>query len=188
MALNQDSLGFWLDPLSDEYDEVCHHLKLSVSESGFPRNIEVWKIDNFELKSRYDKRSQNLQKLVSFSNVDMLPPSNSLQNISSRGFTFPEGGMLFGTGLIDLPVSTAKKIQSLVYSEIAIGCSVVIDEIPSDMQLPLGRESFYLAPLPLDRNKDGQFSLSEYAAAASFDARSSRFVLRFMLYTCPLCL
>jgi hypothetical protein len=175
-----DRSGYWLDPASDEYDMISHSLRLCVCEQGIPKNVEIWKIDNLELKAQFEKRTTNLMKLTSWSNSELFSNiDNSVQHICARGFTFPKHGMQFDTGVIDLPIptnsitATEKKI-TLISSDIAVGRSIVTDENPATQVLSAGYDSFYITNAPLDTNHDGEFSVSEYANAATFSHRDAK--------------
>lgn len=72
-------------------------------------------------------------------------------------------------GNVDFKVGSDKTI--LVFCEIAVGRSFVIDQDPSDRVLPTGYDTFYISPIVLDKNNDGEFSLQEYQAVAHFNER-----------------
>lgn len=170
-----EASGYWLEPSSDEFSQLQYHLGITLSSKGSFNNIEIWKIENPELFLKFEKASSSLLKVTSWTVVESLTPANSLHSICSFGFKFPPGGMLFSTGNQDLNLNLCLNKSdnkcTLIFSEVAIGKSYVVDSIPSTVGLPSGYDSFYVTPQPLDRNNDGEFSLSEYRAAANFDGR-----------------
>jgi hypothetical protein len=193
--------GVWIQPSHEQYDMIVHQLKLSIVDGRVPTDVEIWQIENGEFADSYRKRSENLLRLPSWSNPDLLGDLNSVREVCTRGqFQFgPQGYMEFSTGVVDLP-STSKqpnKPMSLLFSEIAVGRSYVIDDLQAIAQkqrqsrgtggaagsLPAGFDSYYLTAEPLDRNHDGEFSLAEYQAAASFDNRDPKYYRHRYVFT-----
>lgn len=178
-----EGTGFWLDPAGDEYDNVIHSLRLCLNEKLCAKNIEVWKIDNLDLKSNYEKRTHNVLKLPCWSNAESYTPENSIQHLSTRGFTFPNHeGMEFISGMLDVPTIAPGKERrmTLVCSEIAVGRSKIIDSIPPSGDLPALYDSYYVTGNLLDRDNDNQFSMKEYKDAASFDQRNPKYEYSFV--------
>jgi hypothetical protein len=103
---------------------------------------------------------------------------NNIENIAKRGVTFntSTSGMKFSTGRLDLqlnPRSQGKPSESiLIYCEVAVGRALITDEENFKQQLPSGYDSYYCPLEPLDRDKDGNFSLAEYNTAAQFGGRN----------------
>ena len=136
-------------------------------------NIEVWKIDNLEVNGIYERRAAGLLRVSTW--VDPADiEGGTIEDVSRSGFNFTEsGGMVFETGVVRFP-NTLKGVfneRVLLYTEAAVGRSFVYDGNPGMRRIPAGYNSFYLPSQPLDRNKDGEFSLEEYHAAAQFDGR-----------------
>lgn len=171
--------GYWLDAKTDEYDLINHYLQLccqSGSDFGVPNNVEIWKIEHADVQSRFERRASNMLKLTSWTLADDLRPDNNLHDLCKRGFLLENGGLEFSTGKINIKKLAAGEspTKTLVYSEIAVGRSYVTDEDPVDAVIPPGYDSFYIPPQSMDRNRDGEFSLQEYQAAAHFDGRNPR--------------
>ena len=173
--------GSWLQPETDEYDQIYHALRLSIVDGRIPIDLEIWSIDNPAVKGQYRRRCESLLKLSSWVNPDGLSEDNSIRNLCVRGnFTFPQGGMEFSTGIVTTLPSSQKSSgnkQTLILAEIAVGKSVVKDDIKKcSVTLPSGYDSYYITEQLLDRNQDGEFSLTEYQDAATFNHRDPRYV------------
>lgn len=189
-----NSDGAWLQKGTPEYDQVYFYLKSCLSPVGSGTvlspfdnavtstvkigEMEVWKINNPDHLYQYEQRTKNLLKLAcwkpSISNENDV---NSIENICSYGYRIPNGGfgLEFTTGILELGVPASSKhstLHTFVYSEIGVGRAYVCDRI--DIELPTGFDSLYITPFPLDRNRDGKFSLTEYRSAARFDYRDAR--------------
>ena len=80
--------------------------------------------------------------------------------------------MIFDTGVIALGTHSEPREAVFIYTDVAVGRAFVYDGNPEMKDIPQGYDSFYIPSQPLDRNKDGEFSLEEYHQAASFDGRS----------------
>lgn len=88
--------GYWLSNVSEEHEKVVHELKVcSQNMAGSPAEIEIWKIEQSEINVRYDRKTSNLLKLGSWVSAEDLGKGNTLHDISTRGFTFSNGGMQF---------------------------------------------------------------------------------------------
>lgn len=182
--------GQWLQKGTPEFDQVFFHLKSCLSNTTYQNkntsigveshgsselefdSFEVWRIDNPDLAYRYERRSKNLLKLACWT----MPNNelNSIESICTNGFKFPPdvNGLEFTTGLIDLPTyRNSSKTYTYIYSEIGVGRAFVCDNI--EAEIPNGFDSLYITPQPLDRNRDGKFSLSEYRTAARFEYRQA---------------
>lgn len=181
MSYDQDenvrTNGHWLDDDNDSY-ESCKQLILASIPNGDINsisNLQVWQVDSENITTRYDRRSSDLNKVSCFVNSADLTFDNTIQNVIQNGFSFKHtnGKMLFTTGILDASIfsSQVKTDFTFILTELAIGKSYVSDDVSKMASLPTGYDSFYIPPLPLDRNKDGEFSLSEYRAAACFDNR-----------------
>ncbi len=136
--------------------------------------LEVWKIDNAEAAAVFEKQAGSLLRVSSW--YDPAPlGSNGLEAITQRGFDFKApAGMFFDTGVLpstDRMLAHDVKERILLYCEVAVGRAFVYDGNPSVQVIPQGYDSFYIPIKPLDRNNDGDFSLEEYHAAATFDHR-----------------
>lgn len=116
--------------------------------------------------------------------LESLSGENSIEAVSSRGFFFSKGGMVFSTGVVHLSTKEALFDTELNFlmSEIAIGRSFVYDGNLNAVTVPPGYDSIYVPDQPLDRNKDGKFSLQEYQLAAQFENRDSRYSIYFFTW------
>jgi hypothetical protein len=182
--------GQWLQKGTPEFDQVFFYLKSCLPNIPYQNNIgvesygtsdleidtlEVWRIDNPDHAYRYERRTKNLLKLACWTmpNTDL----NSVESICTNGFRIPPdaSGLGFTTGLIDLPTyRNNSKTYTYIYSEIGVGRAFVCDNI--EAEIPNGFDSLYITPQPLDRNRDGKFSLSEYRTAARFEYRQATYV------------
>ena len=172
------SNGYWLDVTSPEYDYVRYHLTASTAHLGVIEKLNIWKINNSELQYRYERRCNGMLKISSWYNAEDLDYDNSLEQVCMRGFHVDPSkakGIILPTGIISLDdESSVNYDQCFMLLEIAIGRSFVYDGNLMRAQIPQGYDSLYLPDQPLDRNKDGKFSLQEYQNAATFDQRDSR--------------
>jgi hypothetical protein len=186
--------GHWLNPDSDEFDQVFHSLELSVTGMSSFKDIEVWKIETPDLVTRYERRTANYLKVGSWVLAENLGTENTMEHLCSQGWRFLEGGMEFLTGNQYIQPNKTKGNKAgtttLIYSELAVGHAYATDENPRGLHLPAGFDSFYITPKPLDRNGDGIFSVLEYQAAATFEGRrptdySHRYYVRDSQLVCP---
>jgi hypothetical protein len=167
--------GFWLESNSPEYDLVKYHLTASTSQLGILEKLNIWKINNTELQYRYERRTNGMLKVQGWHDAENLDKENSLEQLCIRGFhldPIASKGMEFSTGIINLDDAVSGLDQCFLLLEIAIGRSFVYDGNLSQASIPHGYDSLYIPDQPLDRNKDGKFSLQEYQSAATFDNRN----------------
>jgi hypothetical protein len=164
---------------SDEYIHTKQYLSSCLPKASIDK-LTIIKIDNADLTVRFERRSQKLLKLAGWSNMKNLSADNNdVSMLSNRGFVFGKGtsGMEFSTGVlagITAPDPGAiSKEHTFVYSDIAVGRAFVHDNIESthDTKIPETFDSFYISPVKLDANDDGEFDLFEYQQAAQFDER-----------------
>jgi hypothetical protein len=171
--------GYWLETQSAEYDLVKYHLHTAIEAVGIIDKLSVWKIINPELQYRFERRSSGMLRLQSWYNADLCVEQNSLENVCSGGFQIDksqESGFY-------LPIGVIKTIGDLeeqreccfLLLDVAVGRSYVYDGSLRSAPIPNGYDSLYIPDQPLDRNKDGKFSLQEYQTAAHFDFRASRY-------------
>ena len=166
--------GFWLVEGSEEYEDVKHMLGGCMMGKGEVGRLEIWKIENLDLLQRFDRKTSRLLKLAAWTNIKSLGNENDLQGICHRGFSFkkPAGGMEFAVGNLDLNYMSGSDEHTVIYSDVAVGRSFVFDALdPAKTDIPAGYDSFYIPTSPLDRDNDGEFSLVEFQAAATFDGR-----------------
>jgi hypothetical protein len=177
---NSNNNGYWLESSSPEYDLVKYHLTAATSHLGIIEKLNVWKINNQEIQYRYERRCAGMLKLQGWHNAENLNSGeNSLEQVCIRGFHFNpsenNGGMTFNSGIIHFDDDAYISLDHcFLFLELAIGRSFVYDGNLSKASIPNGYDSLYLPELPLDRNKDGKFSLQEYQSAANFDNRDAR--------------
>ena len=188
--------GSWLKE-DDEAYESCKQLLLASlpnSSIGTISSLQIWEVDSDDIATRYttllsllldiiniitinryERRSSELNKVSCFVSSKDLTFDNSIQSVLQNGYSFKHtnGRMLFSTGIIDETMfqTQINSEYTFILTEVAVGRSFVCDDTSKMVQVPNGYDSFYIPPLPLDRNKDGEFSLSEYRAAACFDNR-----------------
>lgn len=168
--------GHWLETRSDEYEAVRFALSAASQHVGAVSKLEVWKIDNPDLNYKYERKSSGMLRLQSFVSADTLSSENTVEAVCSRGYYLgvgPNAGALFTTGVINLPnrdATFAGDLQFILF-EVAVGRSFAFDGGLATAIIPPGYDSLYIPEQPLDRNKDGKFSLQEYQTAASFDNR-----------------
>jgi hypothetical protein len=169
--------GYWLESNSPEHDYVRYNLTSSTAHLGIIEKLNIWKINNTELQYRYERRTNGMLKVQGWYDAEDLDSENSLEQICIRGFHVDPSvakGMEFSTGIIHFDDETYASLDHcFLLLEIAIGRSFVYDGNLSEASLPHGYDSLYLPEKPLDRNKDGKFSLQEYQNAATFDHRNS---------------
>lgn len=179
-AVDGDGLGgHWLLPNNPEFDQVQCYLNTCIGTGRTSHNLEIWKIENLESNYRYERKASNMLKVACWMSAHDLSGGNALESICKKGFRFdklPNSGMEFRTGAMHLPdnASTASTQQFFIYVEVAVGRAFVCDADMVNRPLPSGYDSFYLTGRPLDRNRDGEFDLQEYQAAAHFDGRDPK--------------
>lgn len=168
--------GHWLETRSDEYEAVRFAISAASQHVGAVSKLEVWKIDNPDLNYKYERKSSGMLRLQSFVSADTLSSENTVEAVCSRGYYLgvgPNAGALFTTGVINLPnrdATFAGDLQFILF-DVAVGRSYAFDGGLATAVIPPGYDSLYIPEQPLDRNKDGKFSLQEYQTAASFDNR-----------------
>eukprot|EP01033_Poteriospumella_lacustris_P007176 gene7176-5167_t len=168
--------GHWLETRSDEYEAVRFAISAASQHIGALSKLEVWKIDNPDLNYKYERKSSGMSRLQSFVSADTLSSENTVEAVCSRGYYLgvgPNAGALFTTGVINLPnrdATFAGDLQFILF-DVAVGRSFAFDGGLATAVIPPGYDSLYVPEHPLDRNKDGKFSLQEYQTAASFDNR-----------------
>lgn len=186
--------GHWVESHTAEYDLVRYHLATACGHLGVVEKVTVWKIENMELQFKYERRSSGMLRLNGWLNCEHLTLENSLEQVTSRGFYYDPNksrGMEFPTGIIKSIPDYSHGIEyCFLFYEIAIGRSFVHDRDTSHASIPTGYDSLYISPKPLDRNKDGKFSLHEYQLAAQFDNRNSneyshKYFINDMNQVCP---
>ena len=183
MSKKPHTSGFWLNREKDasEYDQIHYYLRASTFGASISK-FEVWKIQNLEFTYQYQNHTKSLQKLASWTNARKLDGNtNNLEAICEQGFNFDNKGMEFQTGVIEEARNCgdpgeADREHTFVYSEVAVGRSFVYSndliDRESVVDIPPGYDSLYIPSKPLDRDKDGKFSLAEYQSAARFDDRN----------------
>lgn len=166
----------------DEYQQVRHYLTACLVNKGELGKVEVWKIKNPHLLIKYERKSKSLLKVISLSNLtsDKIigAENKDVFKICNEGFDFRrDGGLEFTTGICTSvppanPSSLTPESYTMIYSEVAIGRSVIVEEkMVTTHAMPLDYDSFYIPQKPLDRNDDGLFDYDEFQAAANFDDR-----------------
>ena len=185
--------GYWLDAKNPEYDQIQYYLKTCLLDRGVSQNLEVWKIENPESNYKYERKTSNMLKVACWSHSNTIEGC-SLEDICTKGVRFDRteaGGMEFKTGVIDFSSDLALYTSyCLVYFEVAVGRAYVSDKDVKLMKIPAGYDSLYIPPVPLDRNNDGEFDLSEYQSAAQFDNRDPsqyrhRYFVKDPTQVCP---
>ena len=168
--------GHWIESNSAEYDLVRFQLLSSINENAIIDKLTIWKLDNPELVYRYERRSNGMNRQLSWFNADKSNSYNTLERICSTGFSCDEQtvpGLQFSIGVIDDTELSYNKENCFVLLDLAIGRSFIYDGPRQRANIPAGYDSLYLAPQALDRNRDGKFSAEEYNSAATFDNRNS---------------
>ena len=173
------------------------HVGRCVHNSGVVSNLNIWRIDNAQVTSNFDRSTGGMLRLPSWVKTEDLPEENSVDEICQYGFQLHNtNGMTFSTGAVDL-TPDATVTQQLVYCELAVGRARVAepDEISKSCVIPEGYDSLYISQKPIDSNNDGQISTEEYNAAANFGFRDSRCVdvhslcvIHSFSSTCDICL
>jgi hypothetical protein len=148
----------------------------SVANFGYVTNLKIWKISNSEMSTRFERKTGNCLRVSCWVDTATLPEGDTLDDLCRHGFRFHSiPGYYFRTGgLVDPPEHTSNNTHQFVYCEVAIGRSRVNDSIHPTTRIPAGFDSFYVPTEKLDRNEDGEFSISEYQAAANFNFRDAR--------------
>ena len=145
-----------------------------IQKTGTASNLDIWKIINAETSYKFSRRAGSMLRMPCWTETGALPEGDSLDSICASGFRFQgESGYCFRSGANDFGVSEDEGPQSCqaLYSEVAVGRARVTDADPTLTRIPPGFDSFYVSQQPLDRNRDGVFSISEYHHAATFSSR-----------------
>lgn len=170
--------GYWLQLRSEEYEAVRFALTAACQNIGVVGKLEIWKIDNPDLIQKYEQASTDMLKINSFLSIDSLPAGNSIKSICSKGYNMgssPNAGALFTTGTVLLSNKSAAftgELQFLMF-EVAVGRSFAFDGSLAAAFIPPGYDSLYIPDQPLDKSRDGKFSLHKYQNAPNFDKRDS---------------
>jgi hypothetical protein len=185
--------GSWLSKASDEYEHLMFQLDISLGGKYEIHDLDVWRIENEDREAIFEQEHQHKDRLFAWKNAKELNPL-VLQNLSRDGFKFgPQNVMRFTVGNID--ASSIKSLRDkgdisrfdhhFIYSEIVPGQALVTDDpqrIDYSKTSPF-YSSWWVSPIPLDANNDGEFSLKEYTNVASFAGRpcteySHQYILR----------
>lgn len=149
---------------------------------GLVSDLNIWRIDNAQVTSDFDRTTGGLLRLPAWVNTEELPEDNCLDEICQYGFQLHNTkGMSFSTGNIPNLIPNADVAQQLVYCELAVGRARVCDpaEIaPTSTEaviIPEGYDSLYVPQERVDRNNDGELTMDEYDAAANFEFRDARY-------------
>ena len=169
-----------LSKKSDEYTRIAYMLQLAL-RSNDVEDVRVWKVENPHLAVQFQKRTAGMLVLDAWVDATSLGEQNAVQSVFSRGFKFPASGagMGFTHGNCHLGGSdgsaapAAGGAHQFLYTQIGVGRSFVMDDPAAKKVLPPGYDSIYIQR-NLDRDGDGKFSMEEYAAAASHDARGAQ--------------
>eukprot|EP01031_Cornospumella_fuschlensis_P028443 gene28443-34337_t len=168
--------GYWLETQSAEYDLVKYHLITATQTLGTVEKLSVWKIINPEVQYKFERKSSGMLRLHSFYDAEHCVGVNSLENVCTHGFQVDpvDPGIIVPVGIVP-PLGDLQQPKECCYVmlDVAVGRSFVFDGTDSETPIPHGYDSLYVPDQPLDRNKDGKFSLQEYQNAANFDFRSS---------------
>lgn len=167
--------GRRVEPETDDFNTLKHQLHLATNgDFGFVV-FDLWKIENLESVLQFDRSYGDFLKVPCWLKVSEMGYENNIEYVAKRGITFTSAsGMKFSTGRIDLTNMRNGKTSDtiLVFCEVAVGRALVTDEENFVKPIPPGYDSYYCPLEPLDRDKDGNFSLAEYSAAANFGGRS----------------
>jgi hypothetical protein len=164
--------GKKLDPDSDEANFVKFQFILGINGSYEFSNFEVWKLENLDASLQFERKMKPLLKVASWIRTSTLSHENNIENLSQRGFVFSQqDGMTFSTGNIALVMNSPTQDIVYVFCDVAVGKALVAEKKDISKEIPEGYDSFYIPAKSLDSNNDGEFSLAEYQAAASFDGR-----------------
>jgi hypothetical protein len=158
---------------------ICLYKSRCSNSSGLVSDLNVWRIDNAQVTSNFDRTTGGLLRLPSWVKTEDLPDDNSLDEICHYGFQLHNtNGMSFSTGNVDILQDSS--VKQLVYCELAVGRARVCDpaDITSSCAIPEGFDSLYVPQERVDRNNDGELTMEEYDAAANFDFRDPRCVAR----------
>lgn len=143
--------------------------------------MKVWRIDNVEVTSSFDRKTGGLLRLPTWVKKEDLPVDNSVEEICKYGFQLHNtNGIALSTGNISIVPDSLPK--QLIYCEAAVGRARLCD--PADITssppptIPKGYNSLYVPQARADRNDDGELTAEEYEAAANFDFRNPRCVVR----------
>ena len=134
-----------LEETDDEYQQVKQYLSACLMKKASITDVKMVKIDNPELVSRFEKRSQKLIKLVGWTNMKHLHSDNcDLSVLGNRGFVVSKGtsGLDFTVGNInsvspivrapDTHINVKTEIHepehTFIYSDVAIGRAFVRDK------------------------------------------------------------
>jgi len=175
-----------LSKKSDEYTRIAYMLQLAL-RSNDVEDVRVWKVENPHLGVQFQKRTAGMLVLDAWVDATTLGEQNAVQSVFSRGFKFPASGagMGFTHGNCHLgggggggggaaqAAAAAGGAHQFLYTQIGVGRSFVMDDPAAKKVLPPGYDSIYIQR-NLDRDGDGKFSMEEYAAAASHDARGAQ--------------
>jgi hypothetical protein len=161
---------------SEELNDIKYHLQLTTNGNLAFVEFDVWKIENLANSLQFERDYSDCLKVCSWLKSVDLGYDNNIELVSKKGITFPQSsGMKISTGRLELKpiIRNGKPVDMLlIFCDVAVGKALVVDESSLQDPLPDGYDSYYCPSQPLDRDKDGSFSLSEYAAAANFDCRN----------------
>ena len=168
--------GRKLELENEEVQSLSYQLQLATNgKVAFPE-MDVYKIENLDYALQFQRTYADCLKVPCWLKTSELGYENNIEHVSKRGLTFPNAaGMKFSTGCIELPgaIRNGKPVDTiLIFCEVAVGRAFVADDVEYSRPLPPGYDSYYCPLQPLDRDQDGSFSISEYAAAATFDGRN----------------
>ena len=146
--------GYWLEKFSNEYNIVYSNILSCLTNSKvFVSNLQVWKIDNPNLKSKFVTTYGSSVQVESWLNARdiFLGTEDEILSSIHGGFAFPTGtgGMQFSTGNlagIDAMMASnadTDKVFGFILCTMAIGRSYVVDSNTSIMEIPNGYDSVH---------------------------------------------
>ena len=160
------------DSKSAEFEQVSYFFKSCLPKGLHVRDIGIKAFEdgNKGLAYKYERKTTNMLKLAAWVNLG----DKSWEEMRNYEFEFPEKGMEFNVGNIPRNLFNEKRNDNVfIYVEIAVGKAFVTDSV-SDNTIPIGFDSLYLVPYPLERNKEGKFNIQEYQLS-SIEQRDPRF-------------
>ncbi|CAG9322258.1 unnamed protein product [Blepharisma stoltei] len=135
-------------PTSNEWAQLEYSLQLSIGSTA-PVVKQIWSVASAHQAINFDKRTQGVLVLDSWIDTSSLDENNRLEDVCSKGFKCPPGGVYFRIGNVQLangPLAYNKTYEFLLV-KVGIGKSYSINAatVESDsLQVPRGYDSIYL--------------------------------------------
>lgn len=182
-----------LSPASEEWSSIEYSLQLAIG-STTPVVKQIYSVASPHLTLGFDKKAQGKLVLDSWLDTSVLIEENRIEDVCTRGFKCPQGGLLFAVGAAktSAPLSYGCTYEFLLV-KLGVGraYNVNVESIDEKnrLQIPPNYDSVYLF-YPQEEESSYQHNYVIYDPAQSLPCFIVHFELdpsRESAYSAPLC-